>query len=201
MQARRTHLRRPRRVHQDNLYSSPSGFVLDKLPELVERPGVVQAALGRTKALVRAFTDTLQVFQRDGLALPLGRLHDMLADSMVHPRLVATFLARKPFEDTPRILAGRLRARICLRLEGTAHLVPLPSVGIQRLATKRGVIGERSDVSDTQVNAECPGRFIRFGQRFFDLDVEVVSLAFLRQRSRGGIVSRQGFSLEVADLE
>ena len=161
----------------------------------------MQSTLGWAKVLVRAISNPFQVFQRDSLSPFLGRLDNVLADPMVHPRLEATFLARKPFEGTARILARRLRARICLRLEGTAYLMPLQPVGIQRLAAKRGFIRQGSDVFDAQINAQCADCFHRLGSWLFDLDVEVVSVAFPGQRGPGGIVSGQGLSLEGADLE
>lgn len=137
MQTARTHLRRPGWRHQNHLHASPSGLVLHKLAQLVKRPGIMQTALGLSNAFVRPVADTLQVFQHDGPSSLLGRLHDMLADPMVHPTLVATFFARKPFQDTPCILARRGLARMCLRLKGSAHLVPFQSVGRRSRAVCR----------------------------------------------------------------
>ena len=91
----RAHLGRPRRIDRHYLHASPSSFVLDELPQLVERPTVMESPLGAPQALVGALTDTLQLFQGNRVMRRLRRLYDVLADLMVHPFLVATFFATK----------------------------------------------------------------------------------------------------------
>ena len=201
MQALRARLRGPGRIDRDHLDSGTGRFVLDVDAQLVERPGVVHTALGLADLPVRPVADVGQVFQSNGLLLLFGLLNDVLAHLMVYPRLVAAFLARKPFEDTARILARRRRTLICLRLKGTAHLVPFQPVSIQRLTTHRGPIGKRSNVLDTQVDAQRAGCLQRIGQRFLDLDVKEVTFLLFDQRGRGGILAGQCLELEVAHLQ
>lgn len=201
MPARRTHLRRPGRRYRDHLYARSSGLVFDKLPQLVEGPGIVQPTLRCAQALIHALANTGQVLQHNGFSFLFSLFYDVLADAMVHPLLVAALFTTKPFEDAPRIFARRGRARVCLRLKRSAGSVPLQSVGIQRGSSMRNAIGERSDFAKAQVYAQRAGGHIGHRQRLFDLDVEVVAFAFLAQRRRGGRLPGQGVTLKVAHLE
>ena len=201
MQALRAHLRSPSGIDGNYFNPSTGRFVLDKLSKLVERPGVVQSTLGFAKTPIRPFADTCQIFQSDSLLLLFGLFDNVLACLMVDPRLVAAFFAGKPFEDAARIFARRLCALVCLRLEGTAYLVPFQPVSIQRLTTHRGPIGKRSNVLDTQVDAQRAGCLQRIGQRFLDLDVKEVTFLLFDQRGRGGILAGQCLELEVAHLQ
>ncbi|KKK62049.1 hypothetical protein LCGC14_3008220, partial [marine sediment metagenome] len=198
MEASRARLRGIRRVDSYNFDASAEAFIADKLPELPEGPGVVESALGLPQAPVGALTDTLQVLKSNRLLVSVGRLYNMLANLMIDPCLVTTFLARKPVEDSTRVLAGRLRARICLRLKRLASFMFLQPVSIQRLTTKRGTIGERSNVLDTQVNTQRASWLVRIWNGLLDLDVEVVLLAFLDQYRTGRLLATQGVTLVVS---
>ena len=101
----RTHLRRISRVDGEHLHPGPERLVFNELAQLVEGPRVVESSLRSAQTLIGALTDPLQLFQGNRMMRRLRRLYDLLADLMVHPLLVATFFATKPFENMPRILA------------------------------------------------------------------------------------------------
>ena len=198
MEAARARLRGIRGIDQDDFYASPERFVVDKLPELVESPGVMEPTLGLPQTLIRALSNTLQVFKDDGLVALLGRLYDMLADLMVNLFLVTTFLARKPGEDSSRVLARRLRAFICLRLQRLTSFMPFQSVSIQRLTTKRSPIRKRSYILDAQVNTQRAGRLIGLRRSLLDLDIDVILFALLHQYRTGRFLAAKSVALVVS---
>ena len=116
---------------------------------------------------------------------------------MVDVLLVAAFLARKPFQDSSRILARGAR----VRLQGLAHLVSLQAVGIQRCATKGRAIRQRGYGFNSKINAQHTRGFLRFWDRLFDLDVEVKLRASPAKYSTGGFRTRKRRFLPVANVE
>jgi len=129
--AQRTILAGVGRVNVDHVDASPLRLVFDKVLKLTKRPAIEAESHLFEQAPV---SDVGQVFQHEGISW-LKRIHNLLADVVVHITHPSVFSARQLFKhpatagcafalkrtpnvskavaDVCRLLAGKLHARTC----------------------------------------------------------------------------------------
>lgn len=199
MVALRASFRGISRRYKNNLYAFCLGFILHKLPELVERPTVMQAFLRLAQALVGGLTDTRQILQ--GNRLIVGFCYDAVADRVINIFNRTLFLPTKPFQGLTRILSRGRFALVCLRLQRLSHLVSPQSVGIQIASAELSAIREAGNGTDAQIHPKHTARVRSGFTLFFNLDVQVIAEWFLNQLSRSRFLFCQCLALVVTNLQ
>jgi len=106
MQALSTRLGCVGGVYQHRLNTVLNALVGNKAAQLIECPTIRATAFRLVSGLlVRAVTNTCQIFQRDRPALGFSSVDNVLADVVVHPGLVTPLSAHSRF----KIFLARLR--------------------------------------------------------------------------------------------
>jgi len=133
------------RIDEDNRNPCQSGLVLDKLPELMERPAMVGAPLSLSNRY--PITDALQIFKSDTAPGAFGLRNQPFADHMVHvcgePRFLVSPLLQEPLRRL-----GALLLKPCPQLR-----VTLPQA-VDLSTRVCFAIGVGSEVHDAEVNAK-----------------------------------------------
>jgi hypothetical protein len=173
-------------TYKDNLYAFCWGFILHKLPELVERPTVMQAFLRLAQALVGGLRNTRQILQ--GNRLIVGFCYDAVAARVRFPAGInvfnrTLFLPTKPFQGLTRILSRGRLALVGLRLQSLSPLVSPQSVGIQIASAELSAIREAGNGTDAQIHPKHTARVRSEFTLFFNLDVQVIAAWFVNQLS------------------
>lgn len=162
-------------VNQNDRNTSNSRLVLDFLPEIVERPGVVLSPLSLANSY--PFADTLEIFKCNPASGVFRSLHQLFGDAVVHVFGKATFFAAAFLEQA----FGRLRAfGLQFRSEpGITVAYPVHlSAGVAIPVAVRG------DVLHAEINAEKLSdifflrRFNITGGEQVELPVYVDKIAF-----------------------
>ncbi len=90
MSAARAGLRRVGRGNKQNRHTGDRSFIAHKQPQLIERPIVCTSTLSLASGFfVQTFSDTRQVFKRQGCILRQSLLYQFSTDVVVHPLLKA----------------------------------------------------------------------------------------------------------------
>jgi hypothetical protein len=88
------------RINEDHPHLQPLSFVLDKLNKLTKRPTTDHAV--EAFAAVDPIANTIQSFKADdGIIIPIGQLHNALADHMVEMGHPTSFLLNHTLSRMP----------------------------------------------------------------------------------------------------
>jgi len=155
MQTGVTHLTRIGRRNQEHQHHSESGFVVDKLPQLVERPGIASVALVPASwVLVGALPNPGQIFQdQHGLLLACFG-HERFTDDVVGMPLKPFFTPRQPLQELTAAPPRAPRAFRGFLLEGctyAAMAITHPRYVITSPGLARTGVG---NVTPSQVDAD-----------------------------------------------
>ena len=201
MQTRRTHLRRITRVDLNNGNSRSLSFIENHALELVEAPRVMQPSLGTAQSLICSLPDARQVLKGDSRLRLLRFIYNVFRYCVVDVFGCSRFFSRKPFQDSPAVLASRMLTVASLRLQRLANLVSFDSVGIKSFAAENLSGGNSSDVLHAQVDAEHSLRLRWFRRIFVDLNVKEVSVKFLAELRRCWFLVSKRITLILADVK
>ena len=183
-------LRRIGRINKYNDYPSILGFVVHKLPQLIERPGVVLRPMHL--ADLRALPYPGQLFEGDGFLSRPGRGNKLFADDVVDRAHMTPLLSREPFQEP-------FGSPCAFGLERTSDF---EGVGTERLDS-RAFIGSPQRIdgnpSTAQVDTQHAHIPLTAWGRRLDLDVQKEGpIAPLDQCSTGGRLALQAGCLMVS---
>jgi len=133
------------RVHQHYGHAGELRFIGDKLPELVERPRGLAAAMCPTNRCPLA--DARQIFEGNRAGGVLGLSHNLLGDAMVS-------IAPESLLVLPEAVEMPLGARRVGALERSAEFGGLAAHLLDARAGVRDAIGINGEVDDAEVYAE-----------------------------------------------
>lgn len=196
-------LRRVARVYQYQLHAELNRFVVEKLPQLVERPTIRPSPLRfGTWHLISAFSDSGQVFKGDDLPVVLGISDNAVRDDVVHMFLKALLFARQPFQQVSNSSASRPGALRGFLLELCSQItVMVPDFG-DVFAAKRFPVRRDSDIGSAQIDTQNLIGLFRWLWVRFKLNHQVVfALSVLGQRGSFRRLPLQLAALKVADMQ
>jgi len=185
MQAFGAGLRTVGRRHSHNPNPCPHRLVLQKRPQLVERPTVRPPTLCLgARLLVGTLPNPSPIFQsNDAVGRPCPG-NEGLGEAGVHPGLEATLPARQPLPDLtastptrPCALTGFALQRRPQAGGVVSDLVQLLSIPV---VSCRGV----GNVCSTQIHAQNPLPSLRFWHFFLNLYVDIKLAIFAFDQSR-----------------
>ncbi len=145
------------RVNRDHTHTRALCFVGDKRSELPKCPGVARTTLLASNR--DSCSNTLQIFERECLALRACLLYQRLADAVVDIFLKAVFTPGVPFQPPAR------PAGVC-QLQAAAMLVATIPNALNLLPAVGLAIRDSGKIDDAKINAQVANWLISLGRGF-----------------------------------
>ena len=182
------------RGNKEHRNPSNCSLVVHKQPELVERPVVSASTLSfASRLLIETFSDTRQVFKRQGCILQFGFLHQLSTDVVIHPRLKALLPPREPSHQSATGTSA-------FGLNTASDLGKSVTSGLNLFATPTLVSAGRGNISASKINPNhLRGLARRGGVNLYDAVDGVVTLAGFVQGGAGDFLPSQQRNLIAAN--
>ena len=177
MSAARTSLAGIGGSDKHNWNTSNGGFVPNKEPELVKRP-IVRSTSFRFASwlLVKTAPNPGQVLKGQGRTRLSSFCYQLLTDVVVQPFLKATFSARKPSQQPPRVALAKRGA-----LSARAFALNIPSNSTKSIPSRldlrtapRFTCGGSGNIPSTQIDPNYFGGLARWWSVYLNYKVDVI---------------------------